>query len=233
LTAPRALADSAGVDLKTRARRAAPRTYEALANLAHRGYYSRGVAAHRAIFIHIPKTGGTSISRIFPGNGRSHATWWEYWRASPRKFGECFKFSVVRNPWDRVVSAYWFLQQWADPGGDPDASHCEGEERAFAFGTTTSFDQFVHERLHLCLDQPHFRPQHLYIFDGDVNRMDFTGRFENLATDFAVICARLGLKASLPHDNASEHGDFRSYYTPETRNIVGEVYADDVRLLGY
>lgn len=71
---------------------------------------------HRCIFVHIPKTAGCSIEAVFgigdkfvnpeqPGDER-HRRLGEYRRLFPGEFGGYFKFTIVRNPWDMLVSRY-------------------------------------------------------------------------------------------------------------------------------
>ena len=62
---------------------------------------------------------------------------------------------------------------------------------------------------------------------------NYFGLFENLQHDFGHIAAKLGVSASLPLVNASEHIDYRRCYTDRTSEIVADVYAEDIRLLGY
>ena len=69
-----------------------------------------------------------------------------------------------------------------------------------------------------------------------VNKEDVPdGYFENLSRDFAYICQTLKLDTSLKslNRNPDRESDFRKYYTNETRDIVGQLYADDIRMLGY
>ncbi|MFN3233397.1 MAG: sulfotransferase family 2 domain-containing protein [Alphaproteobacteria bacterium] len=209
-----------------------PRFYERLSALAHRGYYSRGTAMLNAVFIHIPKTGGTSIRSLVPGSGKGHATALEYRRANPRKFERVFKFSFVRNPWDRVASAYWFLEQGGDPDVNDTDKHCEADERAFAFGSTTSLNQFVEERLHLCMNQPHFQPQHGFICDAGMNLMDFTGQYEALDADFEIVRRRLGIKGALPRLNRSRQA-VKTDWSRQAHETIGTLYETDISIFGY
>jgi hypothetical protein len=63
--------------------------------------------------------------------------------------------------------------------------------------------------------------------------MDFTGRFENIEEDFARICERIAVAASLMHVNASERTNYANYYTPQTQAIVARRYARDIDRFGY
>ena len=62
------------------------------------------------IFIHIPRTGGTSIEKSFGltlGNEEKHLSAAELReKAGPEKWAQSFVFSFVRNPWDRIISLY-------------------------------------------------------------------------------------------------------------------------------
>jgi chondroitin 4-sulfotransferase 11 len=63
--------------------------------------------------------------------------------------------------------------------------------------------------------------------------IDFVGRFENLADSVQTINKRLGINIALPHENRSEHRDYRSYYNDETRRHVAVLFAKDIETWGY
>jgi hypothetical protein len=200
-----------------------------LADFRGRGPYAAYANEHQCIFIHIPKTAGSSIAAALFGVNSSHIRCRTYLDASPRKFREFFKFAFVRNPWDRVVSTYAFLKR----GGMNEVDRAWAEEHVAPFPT---FDEFVRRKLMEpnVLSWVHFRPQSWFICDDD-NRLlvDFLGRYERLETDFKTVAARLGRAVDLPVTNASAHSHFSGYYTPETREIVARAYADDVQTFGY
>lgn len=144
-----------------------------------------------------------------------------------------FKFSIVRNPWTRLISAYldkfvikpkirksFFLPRnikeaieafYKSQGLEPD------------YNKSITFRQFV-EYVNItddkCLDG-HWKPQHLYLGDTE---FDFIARFENLAEDFEHIKKKLNISGiSLPHTNKSTSIN-RANYIDQTGNIQN--YAD-------
>jgi hypothetical protein len=59
------------------------------------------------------------------------------------------------------------------------------------------------------------------------------GKLEHLRRDFSTVCEQIGLDLELPHENASEHDTWRSYYTDETAALVAEAFQDDIETFGY
>jgi hypothetical protein len=210
---------------------------------------------HKAILVHIPKTAGTSVEVVLGMHGArqdvgivpyfnqeldfehlygrqmQHMTVLEI-RAALKNdalFTSYFKFTIVRNPWDRLVSALaWTDQKWA-----------RGEEL-----TRGEFDQQV-KQVHALLwaartgqnsvPVPRYLyPQHVYIQDGQGQLLvDFVARYETLEQDWEVIARRLGINQPLPQRMRSVHRPYREYYTPETRELVTQMYGEDARLFGY
>src|SRR5258708_2253062 len=87
------------------------RLRQRVADLRGRGIYAGYPNRCRCIFIHIPKPGGSSMAAALFGEASRHVPYFEYEQANPRKFRQFFKFAFVRNPWDRLVSTYWFLRK--------------------------------------------------------------------------------------------------------------------------
>src|SRR3954465_5712000 len=76
-------------------------------------YYSKNCFDYyKCIFIHIPKTAGVSISKSLFGNYTDHANIdWYLKHYEKRTVEQYYKVAFVRNPWDRLYSAYVFLRQ--------------------------------------------------------------------------------------------------------------------------
>jgi len=187
----------------------------------------------RAIFVHIPKAAGISIGHgIFGRHTGNHLTLAEYKLAFARTdFDACFKFTFVRNPFDRLVSAYAFLAN----GGRNDADRRWRDEHLAPFA---DFEDFVRgwvteDNVHTAL---HFKPQHAFLTAPDRPgiAVDFVGRFENLDEDYALVRERVGGDPiTITNPTAGRRADYRTYYTDETRERVARAYRADLDLLGY
>ncbi|MEY8216329.1 MAG: sulfotransferase family 2 domain-containing protein [Colwellia sp.] len=182
------------------------------------------------VFVHIPKTAGTSLQKtLFNFAHTGHFRWDEYRAMNRKKFDNYYKFAFVRNPWDRVVSAYFYLNNGG--GNEIDKKWSESVLAKYA-----SFDEFVLNWLTLdnVKTWNHFVPQAEFIFDDkDHMRVDFCGRFENINEDFLVVSNKLGSERKLKDLNKSSRGNYAQYYTAETKAVVAKVYERDIRLLGY
>ena len=202
-----------------------------IADLRGRGVYSGYPNAHRCVFIHIPKAAGTSLTRTLFDSPSRHLHYTEYQRTNPRKFQQYFKFTFVRNPYDRLFSAYTFLKK----GGLNELDRCWAEQNLTSF---PDFESFVHGWVtpENIWSWVHFKPQHWWVCDASFNvKVDFVGRFERMDADVAVVQARLGmLVARLPKINVTIRPRTKEDpYTAEMRAIVGEVYRNDFELFSY
>lgn len=92
-----------------------------------------------------------------------------------------------------------------------------------------SFDAYVEWRL-----KQGQRQQNSFVVDEDGKRIvDFVGKMENIDADFQEICKRIGVEAQLPHINKSAHKPYQDYYTDATRDAIGELCREDIETFGY
>jgi hypothetical protein len=200
-----------------------------LADWRGRGVYAGYPNQHRCIFIHSPKTAGSSVARALFGVDSRHVPCTDYRAANPEKFARFFKFAFVRNPWDRLVSTYAFLRD----GGMNEMDRQWAREHLAPYA---DFDDFVRRGLALeaVRSWVHFRPQTDFICDADGKiLMDFVGRYERLDEDFAVVAKTLHRNVALPVTNVSRRSGYVDYYTAETRDLVGRLYGSDVAAFDY
>jgi hypothetical protein len=188
---------------------------------------------YRCIFAHVPKTAGMSLSDSLFGHPVGFHTTLRRWSFifSEKDFREYFKFSIVRNPWDRLYSAFAYLKAG---GGSTD-------DRQWAAANLAGIDDFQVfvtkwlPRIDIERSYIHFIPQYRFLrLNGMAPAVDFIGHFETIAEDFETIRSRLGVDATLSHLNPSSRSrDYREIYTNEMKEIVACAYRDDIALFGY
>jgi len=139
------------------------------------------------------------------------------------KFDTYFRFTFTRNPWARLVSIYFHMNQGASEKMWKKKYH----PKDFS-PYRKSFDQFIKE----CDDKlwaNSFLP--MKEFAGDV---DFIGMTENLQEDFNYVCDCIGApKQDIGWGNKGNHKPYVEYYTDETREIVAQRYAEDIKMFNY
>jgi len=182
-----------------------------------------------SIFLHTPKCAGRSIIKSFYNNahiGHYPAIWYE--GAYPEEFNSYFKYSFVRNPYDRIVSAYHYLIQRQFKRNEPITKFVS---------QFNNFEDFVLEWL--CEENIKkivvTSPQYLYLEDqfGSISHMDYIGHLESLENDIKFITKKLNFSSKLMKTNQSKRKDFRSYYTDEMVDCVTLAYKRDISLFAY
>lgn len=174
-------------------------------------------AEHNVLFIHVPKTAGTSMERRkFLGAG-GHGRIVDY----PDVGNGVFKFGFVRNPWDRFVSGFFCQTAFTGVGKDVFNKYIREE---CSNGATPA--RAVHSI--------HFIPQWFFLLDnhGSIG-VDFVGRFETIQRDWKYVCDRVGVSSELGHERKRIHDPYRDYYTPESWDTIANLYRRDIDLFGY
>lgn len=201
------------------------------------------------IFVHAPKTGGTAMALALEGRamkddimlgdtpkalkrrrrlkdvqtrGRlwKHATLADIDGLVPTLEG-LFAFTLVRNPWDRMVSYYHWLR---DQRFDHPAVALAGQMDFADFACTAQVRGSMRAN-----------PARHYMTDvAGVERCDLYIRLEAFAQDAAPLWDHLGFALELPHVNASARAeDYRGYYTDAARTAVREACAEDIERFAY
>ncbi|HEX3221012.1 MAG TPA: sulfotransferase family 2 domain-containing protein [Nocardioides sp.] len=203
--------------------------------------------AHRMVFVHVPKCGGSTIDDLFVTHvpdhrkvrtpDRRHATFRQIVDVDP-KVADYWSFGFVRNPWARMVS-------WWSMGNDVHQRAREGRPHAVRNVTKRpyvwdafrpylgDFRKFVLEGT---VENARFgQPQMAWLTKPDGRMLDFVGRVEQYDDDVNVVRERLGLDPLpvQPRKNPSSHGHYSDYYDDETRARVAEVFAPDIEAFGY
>ncbi len=195
---------------------------------------------YKFIFIAVPKTGCQSLGVVKDSplrkclgrndiiikdkKNKGHVTVKELQEKYPEEFKNYFKFCFVRNPWDRIVSGYFYMTKMSSR-----------ISKLSPLKPFSNFKEFVHKN-DIIVMKKHiiFRPQYKQLVGGDNILVDFVGRFENLDKDFKIVCNKINLPSSeLLWTNKSGHSPYREEYDEETKQLVQELYQKDIELFGY
>ena len=197
--------------------------------------YSPCFEERKAVFIHIPKAAGSSIASALFGGNVGHKPYSRFHAYAPKELQEYFTFSFVRNPWDRLYSAYRYFAAVV--------GQCQHRDHRWAsemLAGKPDFQSFVsslgnpaYRRRVLRYD--HFRDQSGWVMLGKNVGVDYLGRFETIQTDFDSICDQLGIdQVELPRLRESHKGGhYTEVFTPEMALIVGDIYQKDIINFGY
>ena len=178
---------------------------------------------YRCIFIHQRKVAGSSIMAAF-GKDQSMADWHAYnggakgngWKNRKEPIDSYFVFSAVRNPFDRLISAWKYLPAFREMPLDY---------------VLENLPKAGHDHRHLAVSQMEM------LLDGDTNKLIVNDliRFESLQDDFDRVCDRLGKpRVTLPLINpVCRQRDYRCYYTAKTRAQVENIFKVDLNYFGY
>jgi Sulfotransferase family len=199
----------------------------------------------KAVFVWIPKTAGTSLGVTLHTQGifrrgnpkdlwgripddeqrRWSATQWQHLSAEHIKtflpedtpWEDYYSFSFVRNPWDRMVSFYEYIQ----------SARSLRYSVHYKAPPLPTFEEWFEER------PPRDQLWYLQDQDGKV-AVNFVGKFETLDDDFAKVCDALKLpRVGLPKMRSSKRGDYRDYYDNALRKKVADKYGGEIEAFKY
>ena len=205
----------------------------------------------RYVFVHIPKTAGTSLALALEDRAmrddlligdtpkaqrrkkrlRDLAPAGRLWKHStladidgiltPQELADMFTFTLVRNPWDRAVSYYHWLR----------AQHFS--HPAVDLARRADFEGFWSD----ASQQRAFAALPAAQYMRDVTgqeRCSLYIRVEHFAQDAAPLFEHLGFDFALPQSNASDRNRaYQSYYSDRFKDLIGEICAPDIARFGY
>lgn len=186
--------------------------------------------SRRCIFIEIQKTASSSIrSELGAQAGADHRTASEIQqRIGAALWNSYFSFAFVRNPWDRLVSAYFYRRS----GGNQSPT-----DRQWAQRYPARFQDFCHalEEFTSLPGEHMFRSQTSWLTSlPEISPVRYVGRYETLQQDWHHVCMLTGIPfRPLPHLKKSTHDDYRLCYNETTRELIAARYQDDIRQFGY
>lgn len=203
------------------------------------------------LFIHIPKTGGTSLALALEARAmkddimlgdtpkarnrrrrvRDAQTRGRLWKHASRadiegllpeaELDRLFAFTLVRNPWDRVVSYYhWLRKQSFD-------------HPAVMLAKDLSFRDFTLHNQTIAALRSTPSASYLKRSDGSLHCNAFI-RLEHFQADAAPLFDHLGFRLDLQRVNASDRqADWRIYYDDASAEAVALACAEDIGRFEY
>ncbi len=211
------------------------------------------------IFIWIPKTAGTSIFDILKKENdavflRDDFSLFQHQRIATfahinvlellsngiitqEYFDNSFKFSFVRNPWDRLVSLFFHAKALL-------ATHKPFPELMEVSAALENFNTFCHffcnrplKPVSISNEIGKFQPTPQADWVTDKNGkifVNFIGKVERIDEDFQKVCEIINIpRRHLPKSNGTTHLHYSSYYTPETQRLVAKAFEKDIDMFGY
>lgn len=139
-------------------------------------------------------------------------------KVTPEQWDTYYKFGNIRNPWDRIVSVYFFRKDVLsnNPNNPTD------------WGNNESFEEFVLNRR---------LPRSFSTFFDEFNDIDFYIRTENIQEDIMMVSNELNLNLDInllpPPSEGTRDVDYTSYYNDTTKDFVAHKYRKDIAKFAY
>lgn len=194
------------------------------------------------LFIHRGKSGGNSLTKLLlpyckderiiakkdfqdgiklfdvinmKYNIRKHASIKEVKDTLPEHlFNRLFKFSIIRNPYDRLISAYW----------SPNRVRTHN---------ITSFDE--NEFIEVINSQRTFR-EFVCINDGDTfyTHLDYIIKFENYKNSVKKLFKNINIPFKVMyHINKSKREHYSNYITPKIKQLIDQKFEEEINFFNY
>ena len=197
------------------------------------------IEKYKTIFIHIPKNAGSSIKNYFKYSSsyNTHRTIDQIKQENPEAYNSYRKFAIVRNPYDRMVSWYFYLKKemekehlkgdWRWKSGEYFASNFKewvkypmGDHYPkWKISNTSNSKDLIKCNISL------LSPQYAWI-DDTVNIL----KYENISKDLNNFFEE---QIDIPIFNNSKHEYYLNYYDKDSLDIVYDRYKQDFDKFNY
>ncbi|MCS0496881.1 sulfotransferase family protein [Ancylobacter sp. MQZ15Z-1] len=190
--------------------------------------------AKSAIFVHVPKAAGTSIAVSLYGSRVSHQPAELLRKADPQFWSSAYKFSVVRDPYERVLSAYHYLRI----GGTEEAPIDDRRDmRDVDLSTFENMIYWLEKNFHNIRKYNYVLwPQYWFVCDQAGRIMvDDIFKVENMPDLQRELNARGLISGAIPHVNASRNSNksARDILDEDIKRRIFSMYRRDFEMFGY
>ncbi len=179
--------------------------------------------AQKWAYIHIPKTGGTSLTNILNKIGGTETIAVHDSIRALDNVSKFFIFTIVRNPYTRMVSAYLHRLR----------------KNEFKYDFQTFLKTYNENHLDIL-------PQSYYINAGKTEdkQVSYIARYENYEDEIKKLLNKLNHNSKIPHLNKNPIYDkhpnlkqekyYNTFYTEDwMKNIIKERYESDFKIFNY
>jgi len=182
------------------------------------------------IYIHIPKTAGTSIEQfirdndtnnlLFIGvqNNRSlqHLTAYELRLMIPQFYKTYYKFSIVRNPYDRLLSEYYW-------NPSKNLGYKYGKSKKDFLEKVK--DIVKNNKYFYNIYNDHFIPQYNFLFYKNKLLINQLFKYEDLEWVTKYLKKKLNIRRNFPILN--KNNIEKEEWTNEEKEIIYDLYKND------
>lgn len=200
-------------------------------------------------FIHIPKCAGSTIEKIIGGTGEEqfnsqkhvhelhpsfkiqktpqHLTAFELLNIKP---DAPEMFAIVRNPFDRLISEYFYVLNEVDFKDDPRLNHAK-----LGFNHFVRWGLSLNTNLRNLLFDGHLEKQVDFIYHPETKKQLVKNifKFENIDECFSFLKERLAYKFEVKNAKKTNHLHYSIYYDENLCKYVQEFYKEDLDILNY
>lgn len=175
----------------------------------------------RFIFIHIPRTGGTSVKNALGIFSKRHKTLMELRQEIGRSIYRRSIVTIVRNPVQRFISAFNYCK---DIGVNmPTVTKLLEWFKLIGFNyfDTNSYNQL-------------FMPQYKWLTTDTTGfiKVDFIARYEEIDYDYIRLAEYIELTPGKLR-RRNESGDYKTPLTLNNKDMIRDIYSGDFSLFGY
>jgi hypothetical protein len=190
----------------------------------------------KCIFIHIPKTAGTSVEQFLKDNGKNeidfigvrnnrslqHLTALELSRMV-QFFNKYYKFSIVRNPYDRLLSEYYWT---------PLEGYKSGKSKMNFLNYVSNI--IIHKKYLNNIYNDHFIPQYFFLFNKKKKLLvNEVFKYENLEVSIDYLKKKLDINRDFPILNKSNLDIKKEVWTEEEKEKIYKMYMIDFIVFKY